>query len=154
MNRRMTAVLLLGVALWVLIRFNAIVGIALLVVAAYRLFKERIPVRFESRAPILFNFFAVLVVGVVLAGHWLPLGPERGLILNLFFVAFLVSTIMIPIWYFQKSYEQILGWCLMNKRVFLAFPVALILFGGTVWLGFPRVFGFIPRAVEATGINP
>ena len=154
MTRRVTAILLLGVAAWVAIRFNPIIGMALFVVAAYRLFKERIPVRFESRAPILFNFFTVLVVGIVLAGHWLPLGPEHGLILNLLFVALLVGTIMIPIWYFRKSYEQILGWCLVNKRVFLAFPVALILFGGTVWLGFPRVFGFVPKAVEATGIDP
>jgi Cu(I)/Ag(I) efflux system membrane protein CusA/SilA len=122
-------------------------------VAGYRLLKERIPVRFESRAPILFNLLAVAIVGIVLTGHWLPLGPERGFILNLLFVAFLVASIMIPIWLFMRSYDRILGWCLENKKVFLAVPIVLVLFGGTVWLGFPRVFGFLPGAVEATGLN-
>jgi Cu(I)/Ag(I) efflux system membrane protein CusA/SilA len=123
MARRVTGFLLLGVAMWVAIRFNATIGVALAVVAGYRLLKERIPVRFESRAPILFNLLAVAIVGIVLTGHWLPLGPERGFILNLLFVAFLVASIMIPIWLFMRSYDRILGWCLENKKVFLAVPI-------------------------------
>jgi len=43
-----------------------------------------------------------------------------------------------------------LRWCLAHKKTFLALPLALILFGGMVWLGFPNMFGWLPNFVKAS----
>jgi len=93
-----------------------------------------------------------IAVGVVLlwvlATVWEPLGPERGLIRNLVFVAGLIGGLLTAFWLFLRAYERILRWCLANKMVFLSGPVFMILLGLCVWLGFDRVFGFIPNAMS------
>ena len=152
-GRVTTALLVLG-ALWIGVRFDWLIGTAVAVVAAYRIFRTRVPARWESRTPLLFNMLAILVVGIVLTQHWLPLGPERGVLVNLLFVALLVAGIMVPIFLFQKHYATVLSWCLSHKQAFLSLPLALVLFGLCIWLGFPRLAGFVPAGLEAAGINP
>jgi Cu(I)/Ag(I) efflux system membrane protein CusA/SilA len=48
---------------------------------------------------------------------------------------------------FQLAYSPLLRRALAHKALFLLFPVLLIVLGGTTWLGFPRVFGWMPEAM-------
>ncbi len=43
---------------------------------------------------------------------------------------------------------SILRWSLRHKAAFLAIPLSLVIFGLTIWLGFDRVFSFMPWTVN------
>ena len=129
-------------------------GVVLVLAALYGLGKRRIPRRYRRFAPIAAAAAVVLLVGVLLARHWEPLGPQRGLIRNLLFVAGLVGGLILLFKAFQRVYPRVLGWCLAHKAVFLLPVAAVLLFGATAWLGFDRVFGFVPASAEALGGDP
>jgi Cu(I)/Ag(I) efflux system membrane protein CusA/SilA len=109
-------------------------------IGIYHLLRERIPERMNSRLPLLVNIVAVIVVGIVLTNHWLPLGPAKGLIRNLIFVALLIGGLLIFFKIFQRYYEQILGLCLTYKKTFLLIPIGLVIAGGFIWSGLGKEF--------------
>jgi len=151
--RKLTAiaVLLLGVVF--LLRGHVMLGAVLVLVGVYRLVQTRIPTGVLGRMPMAANVLAIVFVGLVLSEHWLPLGPEKGILLNAIFVGLLVGGVMLPIVVFQHFYVGILGWCLAHKRVFLSIPLAFVVMGAMVWMGFPRVFGFVPASFERVGLG-
>ena len=100
------------------------------------------------------NLVAILAVGYVLAVVWEPLGPERGFWRNAAFILGLVGGILGGFHLFMRGYGAMLRWCLDHKAAFLALPAALVLLGANAWLGFDRVFTFIPAAVERVGLDP
>ncbi|MBE0567310.1 MAG: efflux RND transporter permease subunit, partial [Krumholzibacteria bacterium] len=87
-----------------------------------------------------------LVAAVVLAARWLPLGAGRSLAANLLFVLLAVFGVLGGFTLFRRAYPRLLAWCLDNKPLFLVAPALLVVFGATVWLGFDRVFAFLPGA--------
>ncbi len=122
-------------------------GIVILAFAFYHFFSKRIPHHFKKRIPMVVNAIALLVVVTVLSNHWLPLGPDNGELQNWFFVVGLLGGVLALIQLFQYFYAPLLRWCLNHKLLFLTIPALLIIWGGTIWLGFDRVFGFIPRFI-------
>jgi copper/silver efflux system protein len=88
----------------------------------------------------LANILVILIVGIILARHWLPLGPEKGTFLNLIFIAILIGGLLFLFYIFQRYYSKILFWCLANKAKFLSLPVALIIAGGFIWSGLGKEF--------------
>ena len=116
-----------------------LVGIGL-----YHLLRDSVPRKVNKPLALIANMVAVALVGVLLANHWLPLGPTRGFIRNLVFVVILIGGLLVFFKVFQRLYPYILGWCLDHKLMFLCMPVAVLLLGGFVWLGFGRVFFLQP----------
>ena len=130
------------------------VGAIVAGLGAYKLLEERIPADYRKYGPYAASAVAVLVVGVLLTDHWLPLGPEKGLLRNFLFVGLLIGGLLGFFTLFQRYlYEPLLRWCLAHKLLFLSLPVAILLFGGCAWQGFDRVFSFIPKAVSFIGIS-
>ncbi|MHC4625202.1 MAG: efflux RND transporter permease subunit, partial [Planctomycetota bacterium] len=127
---------------------GAIIG----VIALYHLLIERMPPRLRGGLPLAANVLAIVFVGLVLTKHWLPLGPARGLVRNLIFVAFLIGGLLAFFKVFQRFYTRILGWCLSHKKTFLCIPVLLLVAGGMIWLGFGKVFFFVPQSLRANRI--
>jgi len=80
------------------------------------------------------------VVAIVLAKYWLPLGPDRGLLLNLIFVVILLGLILFLIFMLQRNYERMLRWTLEHKVKFLSAPVILVICGGFIWRGMGKEF--------------
>lgn len=146
------ALLILGiVASMILIWW---VGAILIGLSAYKLWEERIPEQFQRYGPYAASAVAALVVGVLLTQEWLPLGPQKGLMLNLIFVGGLIGGILAFFTVFQRFlYEPILRWCLNHKLAFLTLPLAILLFGGSAWLGFDRVFGIFPKTLSLVGVS-
>ena len=144
-----------------------IAALVLLAVVAIHLYRDRLPlrprmlvVRYEGLlaalarvAPWIASAIAVLAVGWMLTTLWEPLGPERGLVRNGVFVTLLVGGLLAVFFAFQYVYAPILRFCLNHKILFLAFPTALVLLGSTVWLGFDRVFGFVPTVAGHVGLQ-
>lgn len=144
------------IAIGVLVAFVSSwwIGAIIAGIGVYKLLESRIPEDFQKYGPYAASAIAVVVVGVILTEHWLPLGPEKGLFRNLLFVGMLIGGLLGFFTVFQKFlYEPILRWCLANKALFLALPAALLLFGLCVWQGFDRIFGFIPKAAAVVGVS-
>ncbi|WP_425399206.1 efflux RND transporter permease subunit [Aeoliella sp.] len=130
------------------------VGAIVIGLGVYKQLEPRIPVKYNHYAPYLASAIAVLVVGVVLTEHWLPLGPQKGLTRNFMFVGLLIGGLLGFFTIFQRYlYEPVLRWCLAHKVMFLSIPTAILLFGGSAWLGFDRVSSFIPKLVSNVGIE-
>jgi Cu(I)/Ag(I) efflux system membrane protein CusA/SilA len=81
-----------------------------------------------------------------LTTYWEPLGPERGFVRNFIFVAVMIGGLLGFFMFFQRIYSRLLRWCLRHKAAFLSIPLALIIIGGMVWLGFPTMFGWLPAS--------
>jgi Cu(I)/Ag(I) efflux system membrane protein CusA/SilA len=125
-------------------------GVALVLAAAFLHFKHRIPSDLLKKTPSIVNYLIVIVVAWLLAAHWLPLGVQAGTFPNFVFVVFLLGGLLLLVQSFIRGYESILRWCLRNKGKFLLFPVALVFLGMTVWMGFDRIFGFMPGFVRSS----
>ena len=125
------------------------IGVLIGAIAIYHLSRDYIPKRMNSLMPIIANALAVVLVGIILANHWLPLGSDKGMLRNLVFVALLIGGLLLFFRIFQKFYPRILGWCLRHKIAFLSIPCAIIVIGLIVWLGFARVFFFVPERLKA-----
>ena len=129
------------------------VGLIVVGLGLYKLIEERIPENYRRYGPLAASALAVLVVGFILTSHWLPLGPEKGLLRNLIFVGGLIGGLLGFFTVFQRyCYEPILRWCLAHKLAFLSVPTMILLFGGAAWQGFDRMLGFVPKAATYVGI--
>ena len=120
--------------------------------ALFHLFADRLPTKVRTHAPLFASGLVCLLVAVFLTLSWLPLGPERGMVRNFLFVAILLGGVLIGFRYFEKVYGGMLRWCLDHKLIFLSAPVVVLLLGVVIWLGLPRVFGFLPDGVKNTRV--
>ena len=122
---------------------SIVLALTLLPVMAYTFFKGRDaspkrPQRTARRAvPTLLKHWTIIItvslVAVLLAHTWEPLGPEKGLLLNLLFVALIVGGLLGFFALFQHFYTRMLRWCLAHKALFLMLPLVLIIGGGFAW---------------------
>jgi len=86
------------------------------------------------------NLVLALLAAFFLAGQWLPLGPDRGLIVNFIFVLLAAGGVLGLFTAFAGVYPRLLGWFLGHKMIFLVAPVLLILAGGSTWMGLGKEF--------------
>ena len=124
------------------------IGLLLIAIGAYHLLAARVPewVRlWVARGAVA---AAAIGVVVVLAEHWLPLGPEKGGWRNFLFVAGLIGGLLALFRVLQHVFPRVLRWCLDHKGLALLFPVLLLITGASAWLGFARVFGFVPPVLR------
>ena len=123
-------------------------GLLLALIGVYPFASELFPDALKRRAPAAVNILAILLVGILLTRHWLPLGPGRGFASNLVLVALLIGVLQGFYYLLERYYGSILRWALAHKGAFLSMPLAITLLGYTAWLGFDRVFGFLPAPVR------
>lgn len=127
-------------------------GVGLLLLAALARFRRSLPALWRETAQKYFNYIVVVVVAFVLASHWRPLGVGAGTIRNFIFVVLLLGGVLFLFQLLMRFYEPILRWCLDHKKTFLVLPIALIVFGTFAWLGFGKLFGFMPDRVRSSSV--
>ncbi len=127
-------------------------GTALIIIAGYLLFKNRLPQKITDRLPKYINYIIVIFVAGILAKHWLPLGVEAGFVLNFVFVSILLGFVLYLFQLLIRVYEPVLRWCLDHKLLFITLPLILIVLGGSIWLGFDKIFGFVPGWVKSNSL--
>lgn len=76
---------------------------------------------------------ALLVAIFYLSEEWLPMGPQRGLMINVLFVSGCVAIILALLWMLVIFYERILRWCLANRWKFMMIPLATVICGFFIW---------------------
>jgi Cu(I)/Ag(I) efflux system membrane protein CusA/SilA len=107
-----------------------------------------LPARLRGIDVPLATVLAVLAVGTLLVIEWSPLGIETGVLPNLLFVLLLVGGLLWGFLVYQRAYPRLLRWSLDHKGAFLSIPTGIMFVGLLVWLGFPRVFGWLPDVLE------
>ncbi|MBN2183064.1 MAG: efflux RND transporter permease subunit [Sedimentisphaerales bacterium] len=150
MTRYFMGIVLIIAAIIIAFRLNLWIGTVIGVMGLYHLFRNYIPQKLNTSFPVITNIIAVILVAIILTDHWLPLGAAKGLIRNLIFVGLLIGGLLFFFKIFQKFYPRILGWCLEHKILFLSLPALILVLGSMVWLGFGRVFHFMPTSVQSS----
>jgi len=149
----------------------ALAGLVLAAVVSWRLWRTPIESWLEARSPgvapalhraratvgrfgpWLASAIGALVVWWILGAVWEPLGPEAGVLGNFIFVGLVIGGILGLFWLLMLVYAPVLRWCLAHKLLFLSVPVVLVVLGGSAWLGFDRVFSFIPATAQRVGMD-
>jgi Cu(I)/Ag(I) efflux system membrane protein CusA/SilA len=126
------------------------VGTIIAGIGLFHLLKEWIPDWVRSGTSWSAIWLAVAGVIFLLTEHWLPLGPEKGMLRNFLFVAILIGGLMAFFQYFRHLYEPLLRWSLNHKGLFLSVPAILVLIGGMIWMGFGRFWGWMPATVDTS----
>ncbi|MFQ5749111.1 MAG: efflux RND transporter permease subunit, partial [Planctomycetota bacterium] len=103
--------------------------------------------------PFLVNGGAIFLVAAFLAASWEPLGVEKGAAQNLLFVLTVTLGLLFAFALFQRFYARLLNWCLGHKFFFLFSSLLLMVIGALSWMGFEKVFGFVPTVLEKTGVD-
>lgn len=124
------------------------IGLIVLITGLFHLWEQKVPAAIRQRVRKGVNYLAAFVIAVLLAKHWLPLGPEKGLILNLIFVTAIIGAILAFFIFFQRIYGPVLRWILAHKMFFFSVVLAVLLIGGMAWLGFNSFFGWLPGFVK------
>jgi Cu(I)/Ag(I) efflux system membrane protein CusA/SilA len=127
-------------------------GVPLLLMGAYHLLKSRIPQTIRNAAPFLTSIVAILFFTVILSEHWLPVGPEQGVIPNVIFVSSLIGGLLLLVHLFIRCYRTLLVFCLSHKILFLGIPVMTLFFGSIAWLGFDIYFGWLPDTIKSNRV--
>ncbi len=134
-----------GVALlWI----NPWGGAFVLFLGLVRLAHPLVPPRLRRILAAAEIVLAVLGVTMIFAHHWLPLGRDRSFALNVAFVALLLGGVLGGFSLFQHYYRHLLAACLGHRFLFLSTPLVIVLFGLMAWLGFPKLFGWLPASVR------
>ena len=122
-------------------------GLTLIFLGVYHLLEKQLPDRYQQRAAQVNNLAVILIVILILAGYWMPTGPERSLFINALFVVIMLGIFLGGMYLFYRRYRRILSWTLANKTKFLSIPLIFMILGLFIWLGFPAFFGWLPDAV-------
>ncbi|MDQ7783101.1 MAG: efflux RND transporter permease subunit [Desulfomonilaceae bacterium] len=124
------------------------IGAPLLLVAVIKGAGLFAPPSVSNQTTRVLNTAALIFVVVILTAHWQPLGPQTGFVRNLIFTSGIIFGLLGVRKVFTAFYRPFLRWCLDHKAAFLVLPLSLVLFGATIWLGFDRVFSFIPWTAD------
>jgi Cu(I)/Ag(I) efflux system membrane protein CusA/SilA len=126
----------------------ALIGFGL--INGYSLFISK---EHRHRLTLLNNALTVAVVTWLLTKYWLPFGPSVSMTGNLIFVVGLIVVILTFFWLVIRYYSQLIRWCLEHKKLFLALPTTLVIFGVVAWLGFNSTFGFVAKGFDKIGVD-
>ncbi len=111
------------------------------------------PEKIEKHKSLLIIAVTLLAVTWLLTQQWMPLGVSVSTFTNFIFIALLLVFVLGGFSLFIRIYPRILIWCLAHKAKFLSFPLLVIFLGLSVWLGFNKVFGFVPKSFDVIGVN-
>lgn len=121
----------------------------ILLAAAFQVFGSSLPSVYERGSRYLLNGLLALIVGVLLARDWQPLGPVHDFG-NVLFVILVTGGVLGLLAVFVHFYPKLLAWLLHFRAFFLAGCSLIVLFGIVIWLGFGTVFSWLPNWAKET----
>ncbi len=139
--------MLAGVGLAVFV--HPIGGAIVAAFGAFYVIKPWLPEAVSKTVQWSASLVAVLVVLTVLADAWEPLGPTPGTLGNALFIGAIVGGLLLVFWLVRLAFPYVLAWSLRHKIIALSPAALLVVTGATVWLGFDRVFGWLPESVRS-----
>lgn len=150
----LTTVMLLagGILLpWSLSWFPWQVGLLMTLVGLFGQIRDKLPAVWKQRIMLGFQYAIALLLAGMLANHWMPLGPERG-VLNILFVVFVAGSLLGLAHLFIRIYPSLLRWCLNCKSLLLSGVALLTASGFVVWMGFGNTFSWVPEGLRHNAV--
>ncbi|MCA1959962.1 MAG: efflux RND transporter permease subunit [Desulfomonile sp.] len=147
-TRLIIAAVAVGVGVWIGFAVSWWIGAAVILVAVVRAVSHYLPPQAQEKTPTALNLVALGLVVVLLTEHWLPLGPAAGFVRNLIFASSIIFGLLGIRKVFTTFYAPFLRWALAHKAAFVTLPISLVVLGLCIWLGFNKVFFFIPWTVQ------
>ena len=108
---------------------------------------------YEPWVPRVNNAIIFLGVAWLLAGNWLPLGPQNPVTLSLLFILLTIGVIFGLFWLFMHYYQRTLQLAMEHKAIFLSLPALILILGLLSWRGFDSSFRFAANGLNAIGID-
>jgi Cu(I)/Ag(I) efflux system membrane protein CusA/SilA len=146
--------LLIGFGIVFLMAYGSVIALGLIAfginnlltqVSERTLLKNRIKLPYSEEIANIINIvITVLIVVYFLTVEWMPLGASNSVLVNFIFVIIIVGVVLGLLMTIVHFYSSVLAWCLDNKKKFLSIPIFVVFFGITIWLGFGKVFSFMP----------
>ncbi len=126
-------------------------ALALVLIGLNNLMEHKWP-EYRKQTINYINIGITLLIAVYYLTHeWLPLGAHNPYLVNFFFVASIISFVLMLLMLMIHYYEPVLRWCISNKWKFLTIPIVTVFLGITIWSGFNKIFGFVATGFEKTG---
>ena len=120
---------------------SVIIAIIVLPVIAHMIMgRPKKDIGIIQKLKLLMNIVVILLVGYLLSRHWMPLGLEKGILLNFLFIAIIIGSLLLFFMLFHKLYRVILMKCLEEKILFLLLPIAVIVAGIYIFNGLGKEF--------------
>ncbi len=142
--------LIFGVLLVVIVEWW--VGLLVVLASTFYLLKIYLKTSLSDKISKFGYIFVIFLVVLILSNVWSPVGIDRGFMTNLLFVVLLLAAVIGLIKLFTYFYPAILRWSLDHKLISLSIPTFLIVTGIVIWMGFGRIFSFMPDFIKRTGI--
>lgn len=131
--------------------FPVAAGVVMVVVGLFGQFRERLPERRQGQLVWSFSLVVALLVALLLAEGWAPLGPERDFG-NAAFVVVVVGGLVLLAHGFIVVYPRLVRWCLDHQLLFLGSVSGIVLLGFVAWLGFATVFAWVPEGLRRNAV--
>ncbi len=128
--------------------FSPLAGLLLSGFGLLQLLAKHLPTWLRRAGPAAASLIVAGLVAILLTEEWLPLGPGRGLTINLIFVVLLIGGLLLSFLGYQRVYPRVLAFCLKHKAAFLSVPVLVTLIGVVAWSGFDNLFRFAPDGLR------
>ncbi len=135
---------------FILIKIKWYLGLIIILTGVYHLVSGIIPEKIKNLMPYITSGIAIFIFVALLNNHWLPMGPEQGIIRNLIFVVTLIGGLLFLSYIFIRYYENVLKLCLRHKKAFFCLPLFILLIGGMAWRGFDSFFGWLPDEIKSS----
>jgi Cu(I)/Ag(I) efflux system membrane protein CusA/SilA len=150
--KKILSIVLVLVGLFLSVFTGNYIALALCAYGVNNYFSGKWPEEKKAWANYINIGITVVVVVFFLTKAWLPLGAQNSMFANFLFVILIVGTILGAMSLVVVFYSKILRWCLEYKWTFLSLPIFIVLFGISSWQGFDKLFGFMPKFVQNTGV--
>jgi len=144
---------LIGLGIGLAIYMGSLVPLALIIFGINNLLENKWPEDKRKYVNIINIAVALVTVVYFLTHAWMPMGAQNTMLVNLIFVAVLITVVLGSLMTVVHFYPRVLKWCLNNKWTFLSIPITIIIFGVTTWLGFNNMFGFVADGFEKVGVE-
>lgn len=149
---------LIGFGFVFLFTYGSIIAIALIAIGINNLLtqvpektflKGKIKLPYSEKIANYVNIaITIMILVYFLTIEWMPLGASNSTFVNFIFVILVIGLVLGVLMAIVHFYKNILTWCLDNKFKFLSIPIIVVFFGVTIWLGFNKVFGFMPEFIK------
>jgi len=146
-ERRLHAALLLLAGGLISFTFSPLLAGALIALAIGVYVYPKVAGRVGRFALLTANLVIAVVVAWLLTLDWMPLGLDRSSAINFIFVFLIIGGLLVAFRGFEMAYGKVLQWCLRHKAMFLSLPVVLLVLAGSIWLGFDKIFSWLPKTV-------
>ncbi len=147
--------ILIGFGIVFIIAYGSVIALALIAYGVnnilsqsseFSILKGKIKFPYSEKIANYINIaITVLVVVYFLTIEWMPLGASNSTFVNFVFVVLIIAVVLGLLMTIVHFYSKILNWCLENKWKFLAIPITVIFLGISIWMGFGKMFAFMPN---------